>query len=112
MEHHESLVTCCDFSGDTSLFATGALDKTIAVWRLPQQLVSQSNLIDRLRSNKRKVLDWTTEDVIKWLKEINLGNLESQVITMHLSGRLLLSVPEQILIARLKIYEDEEVIIE
>ncbi|KAF7996737.1 hypothetical protein HCN44_002383 [Aphidius gifuensis] len=93
LEHHESLVTCCDFS----------------VWRLPQQLVSQSNLIDRLRSNKRKVLDWTTEDVIKWLNEINLGNLESQVITMHLSGRLLLSVPEQILIARLKIYEDEQI---
>lgn len=28
---------------------------------------------------------------------------------MHLSGRLLLSVPEEILISRLKIYEDEKV---
>ena len=37
---HNSIVTCCSFNSDCSLLATGCLDKTLWIWRLPQQLVS------------------------------------------------------------------------
>ncbi|XP_011306980.1 WD repeat, SAM and U-box domain-containing protein 1-like [Fopius arisanus] len=106
LENHDSLVTSCAFSNDTSFFATGALDKTVTVWRLPQQLVSQSNLIERLRNNRKKVIDWKTEDVLKWLSEINMTVLESRASVIHLNGRHLLTVPGEIIAARLHIYED------
>ncbi|KAK0158268.1 hypothetical protein PV328_009292 [Microctonus aethiopoides] len=106
LEHHDSLVTSCAFASDTSLFATGALDKTIAIWQLPQELISQSILIDRLRNNTKKVMDWKTEDVIKWLIEFNLGALESRVVALRLSGRALLTAPEELLISRLHVGED------
>lgn len=37
----------------------GALDKTVLVWKVPQQLVSQSNLMDSLRNKKKRVSNKT-----------------------------------------------------
>lgn len=37
------------------IFPIGALDKTVLVWKVPQQLVSQSNLMDSLRNKKKRV---------------------------------------------------------
>ncbi|KAH0553602.1 hypothetical protein KQX54_002629 [Cotesia glomerata] len=105
LEYHESLVTCCAFSGDTALFATGALDKTVALWRLPQQLISQSILIDQLRNNRKNIIDWKTEDIVKWLIEVDLGILEGRVAASRLNGRLLLTLPEEVLIARLGVFD-------
>lgn len=51
-------------------------------------------------------MDWKTEDVIKWLIEFNLGALESRVVALRLSGRALLTAPEELLISRLHIGED------
>lgn len=42
---HDSIVTSCTFSSDCSLLATGCLDKTIWLWKLPQQLVSYTDKI-------------------------------------------------------------------
>lgn len=36
---HDSIVTTCGFSADCSLLAVGCLDKTLWLWKLPQQLV-------------------------------------------------------------------------
>ncbi|XP_057328028.1 WD repeat, SAM and U-box domain-containing protein 1-like isoform X2 [Microplitis mediator] len=110
LEYHESLVTCCAFSGDTALFATGALDKTVAIWRLPQQLISQSILIDQLRNNRKNIIDWKTEDIVKWLIEVDLGALESRFAASRLNGRLLLTLPEEVIIARLGLMDYPNVI--
>lgn len=80
------------------------------MWRLPQQLVSQSNLIERLRNNRKKLIDWKNEDVLKWLSEINMATLESRASIIHLNGRHLLTVPGEIIAARLHVYEDQQVI--
>lgn len=37
---HDSIVTSCSFNADCSLLATGCLDKTLSLWKLPQQMVS------------------------------------------------------------------------
>lgn len=36
---HDSIVTCCSFSSDCSLLSIGCLDRTLWIWKLPQQLV-------------------------------------------------------------------------
>ncbi|KAJ8686204.1 hypothetical protein QAD02_021998 [Eretmocerus hayati] len=108
LENHESLVTTCAFSEDTSIFLTGALDKTVLIWKLPQQLVSQSILIDRLRNNRRKVVDWSIDDVTKWLHEIELSELSRSVQFHSISGRLLLRIPEGILMDKLLLEHDQE----
>ncbi|TGZ53321.1 WD repeat, SAM and U-box domain-containing protein 1 [Temnothorax longispinosus] len=108
LEDHDSLVTSCAFSEDTSLFATGALDKTVLVWKVPQQLVSQSNLMDSLRNKKKRVADWKLYDTLKWLNDIELSRLSRKVLALGLTGRHLLSVSENELISRLEIEDDEE----
>ncbi|XP_043288642.1 uncharacterized WD repeat-containing protein alr2800-like [Venturia canescens] len=107
LENHESLVTTCAFSRDTSLFVTGALDKTVLIWRIPQQLVSQSTLIDRLRHNRKKVSDWKADDIAKWMNEIGLAQLAKSVRGSYMNGRHLLSLSEDELVSRLDIEEDE-----
>lgn len=111
---------------------TGALDKTVLIWRLPDQLVSQSILIDRLRNNRRKVrllflffysllnvfnftfrfqvADWAVDDVSKWLHEVDLPDLVQSVQALYISGRMLLRIPEEIIIGKLQFDHDQEVI--
>ncbi|KMQ94861.1 wd sam and u-box domain-containing protein 1 [Lasius niger] len=110
LEDHDSLVTSCAFSEDTSLFATGALDKTVLVWKVPQQLVSQSNLMDSLRNKKKRVADWKVHDTLKWLNDIELSRLSRKVLPLGLTGRHLLSMSENELISRLQIEDDEEAV--
>ncbi|XP_023246958.1 WD repeat, SAM and U-box domain-containing protein 1-like [Copidosoma floridanum] len=110
LENHESLVTTCAFSEDTSIFLTGALDKTVLVWKLPDQLVSQSILIDRLRNYRKKVADWSVEDVVKWLHEVNLGDLSRSICTLSITGRMLLRIPEDVIIGKLMLDNDQELI--
>ncbi|XP_046734061.1 WD repeat, SAM and U-box domain-containing protein 1-like [Diprion similis] len=107
LENHDSLVTACAFAQDSSLFVTGALDKTVLVWKLPQQLVSQSILADRLRKAKKRVADWKFEEVARWFREIELPRLAEKIQGTSLSGRHLLTMPEQTLVDGLQI-EDEE----
>lgn len=36
---HDSVVLCCSFTTNCSILATGCMDKTLWLWKLPQQLV-------------------------------------------------------------------------
>ncbi|XP_011630777.1 WD repeat, SAM and U-box domain-containing protein 1-like isoform X1 [Pogonomyrmex barbatus] len=108
LEDHDSLVTSCAFSEDTSFFVTGALDKTVLIWKIPQQLVSQNNLMDSLRNKKKRVTDWKVYDTLKWLNDIELSRLSRKILGLGLTGRHLLSVSENELISRLEIEDDKE----
>ncbi|XP_033185923.2 WD repeat, SAM and U-box domain-containing protein 1 isoform X1 [Bombus vancouverensis nearcticus] len=108
LEEHESLVTACAFSQDTSLFITGALDKTVLIWKIPQQLISQNILINNLKNNRKRVADWKIDDTLRWLDEIGLSILIKKANTISLTGRHLLSLSENELTNRLDIEQDEE----
>ncbi|XP_071867920.1 uncharacterized protein isoform X3 [Bombus fervidus] len=108
LEEHESLVTACAFSQDTSLFITGALDKTVLIWKIPQELISQNILINNLKNNRKRVADWKIDDTLRWLDEIGLSILIKKANTISLTGRHLLSLSENELINRLDIEQDEE----
>ncbi|KAK2589010.1 hypothetical protein KPH14_001855 [Odynerus spinipes] len=108
LEDHDSLVTSCAFSEDTSLFVTGALDKAVLVWKIPHQLVSQSILIDSLRHNRKKLADWKVDDTLKWLNEIGLSRLTKKAHTSVLTGRQLLSTPVDELLMKLHLENNDE----
>ncbi|XP_043263892.1 WD repeat, SAM and U-box domain-containing protein 1-like [Colletes gigas] len=108
LEEHESLVTTCAFSDDTSLFITGGLDRTILIWTIPQRLISQNALIDNLRHNRHKVADWRVDDTLKWLNEIGLSMLTEKAYIAALTGRQLLTISEDDLIKKLQIEQDEQ----
>ncbi|CAL7950830.1 unnamed protein product [Xylocopa violacea] len=108
LEKHESLVTACAFSEDTSFFITGALDKTVLIWKIPQQLISQNMLMNNLKHNKKKVADWDVDDILKWLDKIGLSLLTKNVCAASLTGRQLLAVSEDELTKRLHLEDDKE----
>lgn len=56
-----------------------------------------------------QVSDWKCEEIAKWLKEIELPNLTEKIRGTTLSGRHLLTMPEQTLIDGLQIQDDDEV---
>ncbi|XP_063238136.1 WD repeat, SAM and U-box domain-containing protein 1-like [Bacillus rossius redtenbacheri] len=93
LEGHDSLVTACAFSGDSSLLATGSMDKSIILWELPQQLVFQSQAAGRLRGRSKKLLQWSAEDVSQWLAELDLPELAGRVRGANLTGHRLLALP-------------------
>ncbi|XP_076377154.1 WD repeat, SAM and U-box domain-containing protein 1 isoform X4 [Megalopta genalis] len=108
LEEHESLVTSCAFSENMSLFITGALDKTILIWKMPQQLISQNILIDNFKRNKKQVADWRVDDTLRWLHEIGLSALTKRANLSSLTGRRLLTVSDDQLIQILQIEQDEQ----
>ncbi|XP_023289157.1 WD repeat, SAM and U-box domain-containing protein 1 [Orussus abietinus] len=107
LENHEGLVTTCTFSESTSLFVTGALDKAVLVWKLPQELISQSMLVDNLRHNRRRLADWRTDDVTNWLTNIELTDLIPKIQGTSLTGRHLFLMSETELVARLQLHDEE-----
>ncbi|XP_076241423.1 uncharacterized protein LOC143183650 isoform X2 [Calliopsis andreniformis] len=109
LEEHGSLVTSCAFSEDASLFVTGALDKTVLIWKIPQRLISRNALIDDLRRDGKKVADWRVDDTLRWLNETGLSALARKACAIALIGRQLLTVSEEELIGKLQIKEDKEI---
>ncbi|XP_017890278.1 WD repeat, SAM and U-box domain-containing protein 1-like [Ceratina calcarata] len=108
LEEHESLVTSCAFSEDTSLFITGGLDKTVLVWNVPQHIISQNILMNNLKHNRKKVADWKVDDTVKWIDEIGLSILIKKFYAASLTGRQLLTLSEDKLIKILRIEDDDE----
>ncbi|XP_043472467.1 WD repeat, SAM and U-box domain-containing protein 1-like isoform X1 [Leptopilina heterotoma] len=108
LENHRGLITSCAFSEDSTLFVTGGLDKRLLVWKLPEQLVSQSMLINRLRNSTKRVTEWSVNEISKWLMEIGLPNIIKHIHMTSITGRHLLHIPEDEIIHKLGIKEDEE----
>ncbi|XP_066142356.1 WD repeat, SAM and U-box domain-containing protein 1-like isoform X2 [Euwallacea fornicatus] len=91
---HDSIVTCCSFSSDCSLLAIGCLDRTLWIWKLPQQLVFQTAIANKLRSHTKSIAEWSTTDVIKWLDEIKMNKIAVNVANTRLDGEKLFTLSE------------------
>ena len=57
-----------------------------------------------------QVADWAVDDVSKWLHEVDLPDLVQSVQALYISGRMLLRIPEEIIIGKLQFDHDQEVI--
>lgn len=91
---HDSIVTCCSFSSDCSLLATGCLDRTLWIWKLPQQLVFQTAIANKLKFHSKTVADWSNTDVVKWLDDIKMSKIADNVRNSGLDGQKLLTLTE------------------
>ncbi|KAJ8955719.1 hypothetical protein NQ318_008591 [Aromia moschata] len=76
---HDSIVTSCAFNSDCSLLVTGCLDKTLWLWKLPQRLVFQTAVANKIHCREKSVIEWTTGDVVKWLKVIDDETTEKMI---------------------------------
>lgn len=57
-----------------------------------------------------QIADWSVDDVIKWLIEVELSDLVKSVQALSLNGRSLLRLPEEVIIGKLQFDEyDQEV---
>ncbi|CAH1113976.1 unnamed protein product [Psylliodes chrysocephalus] len=105
---HDSIVTSCYFNDDCSLLATGCLDKTLWLWKLPQQLVFQSAVADKIQYRSKQVINWTTSDIIRWLKNVEMPELVSFITSCCLDGKRLLTIPEEQICAGLDLDKEQE----
>nr|CAD7398665.1 unnamed protein product [Timema cristinae] len=85
----------------------GSMDKNIIVWELPQQLVFQSVATGRLRTNQKKLLEWSTEEVIHWLTDIGLEELVEKARQANITGHQFLTLSNEDLLALLDFEEEE-----
>lgn len=56
-----------------------------------------------------KVADWGVDDVAKWLIEVDLSDLVRSIQALAISGRMLLRIPEEVVIGKLQFDHDQEV---
>ncbi|XP_072396788.1 WD repeat, SAM and U-box domain-containing protein 1-like [Diabrotica undecimpunctata] len=105
---HDSIVTSCYFNVDCSLLATGCLDKTLWLWKLPQHLMFQSAVADKIQSRAKPIIDWTTADIIKWLKNIEMHGLIPVATNCCLDGKKLITLTVDQICASLDLDESEQ----
>ncbi|CAG9839076.1 unnamed protein product [Diabrotica balteata] len=105
---HDSIVTSCYFNVDCSLLATGCLDKTLWLWKLPQHLMFQSAVADKIQSRAKPIIDWTTADIIKWLKNIEMHGLIPVATNCCLDGKKLITLTVDQICALLDLDESEQ----
>lgn len=58
---------------------------------VPLQVV-QAAIANKI-SAETKVLDWSTNNVVKWLKDIQMDSIVQNVINTSLDGKKLMSLP-------------------
>ncbi|XP_019872433.2 WD repeat, SAM and U-box domain-containing protein 1 isoform X2 [Aethina tumida] len=104
---HDSIVTTCGFSADCSLLAVGCLDKTLWLWKLPQQLVFQSAVANKFKCRTKAIIDWNSHDVAKWLKDINMEGIIENVHNSSLDGVKLITLPEENICSGLDLDEEQ-----
>ena len=126
LEGHSRYVTCCAFSYDGSILASGSNDKTVILWRaddltprairrmsLSRDLatdlldmhsqVPQNGPYDVSLSNTAKVASWTVDDVADWLDNLKLPEYRATFEEHQIDGSELLHLTHDSLLTVLKI---------
>ncbi|XP_065166675.1 WD repeat, SAM and U-box domain-containing protein 1-like isoform X3 [Atheta coriaria] len=106
---HDSIVTSCAFSQNCEILITGCLDKTLWVWKLPQQLVFQTVVAAKLKSRVKILADWSVHEVLKWITDVGLTEIRENVLNTCLDGEKIIRYSEEELASGLEI-EDEELL--
>ncbi|KAJ8966312.1 hypothetical protein NQ314_003577 [Rhamnusium bicolor] len=94
---HDSIVTSCSFNLECSLLVTGCLDKTLWLWKLPQQLVFQTAVANKIHCRSKAVIEWTTADIVKWLKDIDMKAIIKNAQNTSLNGEKILTLSEEVI---------------
>lgn len=118
LEGHNRYVTCCVFSSDNAVLATGSNDKTVIIWPLANMKEKEVKLSKEITNTSIRPLtaaaslvsagsnvisDWTTDEVAKWLDRLGLGMYCERFKENSIDGSELLHLSHDVLITSLKI---------
>ncbi|XP_042899841.1 WD repeat, SAM and U-box domain-containing protein 1 [Parasteatoda tepidariorum] len=110
LEGHTRYVTCCAFL-NSSILATGSNDKTIAIWYMNKETISNPNTENTSDSSneyivvgqKRSFLSWSLDDVANWLKSLKLEELIESFQTHSIDGKELMYLNHENLLTVMKV---------
>lgn len=91
---HNSMTVSCSFSENMNMLAVGCLDKTLWLWKLPQKLIFQTIVASKIRCRRKALIDWRTEDVSKWARELDMLDVAEKIMETTLDGEKLLTLSE------------------
>lgn len=114
LEGHSRFVTCCAFSPDNRLLATGSNDKSVIVWMIDQpgsQTNGTSNLmtfnddksVTTVTSSRCAVCAWTVDDVVNFLSTIGMDEYADVFREQRIDGNELLHLTHDSLIKYLSV---------
>ena len=116
LEGHSRYVTCCVFSADNTLLATGSNDKQVIVWKLEKlgdivvrratqsvRVIDNNDSGDVLLSSANAVSTWTADSVASWINDLGLGEYEAVFKENEIDGQELLHLTHDTLLTALKI---------
>lgn len=92
---HDYFTNCVCFSQNCLLLAVGCRDKTLWLWKLPQQLVFQTLVANKIQRKTKEIIDWTTKDVVRWLSDVGLEHIGRIAESTTLNGQKLLTLSEE-----------------
>lgn len=118
LEGHTRYVTCCVFSHDNRLLASGSNDKNVIVWNLSdiarslndderRPVTARTRLGSREESNifnsSNSVSRWSADDVANWVHQLGLPQFQDVFRSNEVDGQELLHLTHDTLLTSLKI---------
>lgn len=113
LEGHKSYVTCCAFSDDNLLLATGSNDQTVIIWNLENAdgkiTLTKSKSVEKGATNgtsvnlDKYVGEWTVEEVSPWLASLGFAQYEATFREHQIDGQELLHLTHDSLLHSLQI---------
>lgn len=85
------------------MLAVGCIDKTLWLWKLPQSLVFQTMVANKIKSRRRAVVDWRTEDIARWASEVGIPEISQKIMESNLDGHKILTTPIDYICTRLEL---------
>lgn len=56
--------------------------------------IFQTAVANKIRVRHKAIIDWNVQDVVNWLKNVNLDDIVKNAMNANLDGQRLLTVPE------------------
>ncbi|KAK3105791.1 hypothetical protein FSP39_005813 [Pinctada imbricata] len=103
IEGHTRYVTCCAFSYDGRMLASGSNDRTVLIFNITTQEDIISYLQDHIPENMgkmscaKKMEDWSSEEVSDWLTTIGMDQYKESFLANCIDGTELVNLDDKML---------------
>lgn len=65
--------------------------------------IFQTSIVNKIRVRNKSIIDWNVQDVVNWLKDIDLDDVAKIVMNSNMDGERLLTTPEESICAALNL---------
>ncbi|CAH1163015.1 unnamed protein product [Phaedon cochleariae] len=88
------------------LLATCGNDSLVKLWRITVPKVFQTAIAGKIHFRAKQLIDWSTSDLIKWLKDVNMDDLSASIQNTSLDGKKILTMTEEQICSGLDLDEE------